>query len=166
MRAWRWVLVLLALSLAAWVHAEKADEPRETDWLELMPAEEVEAMMNAATEIDHGLSMRAQQTGTFNTIKEFDGREIKIAGYIVPIETTEDGKMREYFLVPYFGACIHVPPPPPNQIIYVRMDEPVAMTDIWEAYWVTGTLKIERFESDIAATAYTMRGRSVRPYTG
>jgi hypothetical protein len=66
--------------------------------------------------------------------------------------------------VPYFGACIHVPPPPPNQIVYARLEKPIPMTEIYDAFWVTGTMKIERFQNDIAATAYTMAVEDVRLY--
>ena len=56
---------------------------------------------------------------TFNPVKELDGQYIKLPGYIVPLESDEGGLLDEFLLVPYFGACIHVPPPPPNQIVYV-----------------------------------------------
>jgi hypothetical protein len=82
----------------------------------------------------------------------------------VPSQTTEDGKLSEFFLVPYFGACIHVPPPPPNQIILARTKKPIDMTEIYDAFWVTGTLKIEKTESDIAATAYTIDVEQVKLY--
>ena len=131
------------------------DDVRELDWLELMPADELEALQNAPT-VAHDGNFTPLQEGTFNTVPEMDGVRGKIPGYIVPVETDADGKLTEFFLVPYFGACIHVPPPPPNQIIHGRLDTPIEMTDIYAAYWIEGTLKSERFENDVAATAYIM----------
>ena len=72
--------------------------------------------------------------------------------------------MTEFFFVPYFGACIHVPPPPPNQILYVRLKKSVKQPEIWDPYWIKGNLKIESFANDTAATAYTMDADVLMPY--
>lgn len=133
---------------------------RELDWLELMPADELEALQNAPP-VQHDGNFTPLQEGTFNTVPEMDGLQGKIPGYIVPVDTDAEGRLSEFFLVPYFGACIHVPPPPPNQIIHAKLSKPVPMTDIYAAYWIEGTLHTERFENDIAATAYTMTVDSV-----
>lgn len=130
-------------------------EVRELDWLELMPADELEALQQAPV-ISHDGSFKPLQMGSFRTVQAMDGIKGKIPGYIVPVETDAEGKLTEFFLVPYFGACIHVPPPPPNQIIHGRLAEGVEMTDIYAAYWIEGTLKAERFDNDIASTAYVM----------
>ena len=58
--------------------------------------------------------------------------------------------------MPYFGACIHVPPPPANQIVYGRLDEPIEMVNIWDAFWMEGTLNIEDVSNETADSAYTM----------
>lgn len=130
-------------------------EVRELDWMELMPADELEALQQAPM-ISHDGMFKPLQEGSFRTVPEMDGQHGKIPGYIVPIETDADGKLTEFFLVPYFGACIHVPPPPPNQIIHGRLANGIEMTDIYAAYWIEGTLKAERFDNDVASTAYVM----------
>lgn len=53
-------------------------------------------------------------------VKALDGQNIRLPGYIVPLEVSEEGRTTEFLLVPYFGACIHVPPPPSNQIVHVK----------------------------------------------
>ncbi len=131
------------------------DGVRELDWLELMPAEELEALQNAPV-VQHDGNFTPLQQGSFTTVPEMNGIVGKIPGYIVPVDTDAEGRLTEFFLVPYFGACIHVPPPPPNQIIHGRLSTPIAMTDIYAAYWIEGTLKTEHFENDVAATAYIM----------
>lgn len=158
-----WIVLALAVTGLAFAKREPA---REVDWLELMPKDEVEAMMaaSAAAQLNVDHNQMGEQTGSFRAMPEFDNQRIKLAGYIVPVQTTEDGQLSEFFLVPYFGACIHVPPPPPNQIVFARLEKPIPMTEIYDAFWITGTMKIERFQNDIAATAYTMTVEDVRLY--
>jgi hypothetical protein len=135
--------------------ASDRSDPREIDWLDLMPPEDLEAIKKLPP-IDHTGFLAAEQFMSFNTVSKFDGVSGRIAGYIVPIETDKQGRMTEFFLVPYFGACIHVPPPPPNQIILGKLAEPIPMTDLYSPYWVDGTIRIERSENELGASAYTM----------
>ena len=53
-----------------------------------------------------------------------NGQYVKLPGYVVPLESDAGGLLSEFLLVPYYGACIHVPPPPSNQIVYVRLNKP------------------------------------------
>jgi hypothetical protein len=130
-------------------------DPREIDWLDLMPPEDLEAIKNLPP-IDHAGFLAADQFMSFNTVPKFDGYSGRIAGYIVPLDSDAEGRMTEFFLVPYFGACIHVPPPPPNQIILGKLAEPIPMTDLYSPYWIDGTLRIERSDNELGASAYTM----------
>jgi hypothetical protein len=66
--------------------------------------------------------------------------------------------------VPYFGACIHVPPPPPNQIVYVRMNKGIALDSIYEAYWITGRMKVSRKATRLGASAYQLDASKVEIY--
>ncbi|MFB9069033.1 DUF3299 domain-containing protein [Pseudofulvimonas gallinarii] len=142
-----------------------ADAPRELDWLELMPKDEVE-LLNQAPEISHDGTFRMEQQGSFRTIAGLDGQHVKLPGYIVPVDVSEDQKMSSFFLVPYFGACVHVPPPPPNQIVFVTLREPMAVTDMYDAFWIEGTLKVQRVQKDIAASAYVLEADKVSLYEG
>jgi hypothetical protein len=145
-------LTALALMLAA----PAAADYREIEWLELMPEEEAEAWMKDQEGVDHSGGMMVNTFQSDKTVPEMDGLEIRIPGFVVPVETTETGQLEEFFLVPYFGACIHVPPPPANQIIYGRLDEPIEMVNIWDAFWMEGTLNIEDISNETADAAYTM----------
>ena len=146
------MLATLLLALAGLAHADS--KPRELDWLELMPKDEVKALAETPT-VEHKGMFKAQQQGSARVVEELDGTAIRIAGYIVPVEVS-DQKMTEFFIVPYFGACIHVPPPPPNQIIFAKLAKPIPVTDIYDAYWVEGTLEVESTKNDIAASAYVL----------
>jgi hypothetical protein len=84
---------------------------------------------------------------------------------VVPLET--DGKRTsEFLLVPYFGACIHVPPPPANQTILVKTKakEGAEIRKLYDVVWVTGVLKTELFVGDLAHAGYRIDAHQVDPY--
>jgi len=95
---------------------------------------------------------------------EFDGSRIRLPGFIVPLEFDDEMNISEFFLVPYFGACIHLPPPPPNQIIFVDYPEGLQLDALYNPFWVTGTLKVERVENDTALAVYAMEAEAVVEY--
>ena len=89
-------------------------------------------------------------------IKEMDGQRIRIPGFVVPLEFGENKKVTQFFLVPYFGACIHVPPPPPNQIIFVTSKKGLAIKELYDPLWISGIISTSRIENDVALAAYKM----------
>lgn len=95
---------------------------------------------------------------------EFNNKRIRIAGYIVPIEYDDNQIITEFFLVPYFGACIHVPPPPPNQLIYVKHPKGFTLPDLYTPFWVDGTVVIETQENELGLSAYSMRNVKLERY--
>src|SRR5258706_2300034 len=80
------------------------------------------------------------------TNAQMDGASIRLPGYVVPLDESKAG-MKEFLLVPYFGACIHTPPPPANQIIHVITAKPARGLRMMDAVWVSGTLKAFRSDS-------------------
>lgn len=97
------------------------------------------------------------------TNNEMDGASVRIPGYLVPLEDTKAG-MKEFLLVPYFGACIHTPPPPANQIIYVKAEKPPKGFHSMDTVWVSGTLKTLRSDSYMGASGYRMDAIVVERY--
>jgi len=93
-----------------------------------------------------------------------DGADIRLAGYLIPLEDAPDRAVTEFFLVPYMGACIHVPPPPPDQIVYVKFPRGVRIDSIYEAYRVQGTLHRAMLRTGLADSAYMMVAYTVAPY--
>ena len=77
---------------------------------------------------------------------------------------TDSEEISEFLLVPYFGACIHAPPPPPNQTIFVRTDDPILLKDLPQAVWIEGTLHAQKQESDLADAAYIIDLSRVEKY--
>lgn len=159
------IVFTLALSLLAVAAFAAKDAPRELDWLELMPKDEVQALSEGPV-VEHEGMFKMEQQGSFRTIPELNDTYIKLPGYIVPVDVDENQKMSSFFLVPYFGACIHVPPPPPNQIVYVTLAEPMDVTDIYDAFWIEGMLKVESVQKEIAASAYVLKADKVTLYEG
>ena len=92
-----------------------------------------------------------------------DGVVVKLPGYVVPLEEASGG-IREFLLVPYFGACIHTPPPPANQIIDVLLHSPARGVHSMDAVWVTGKLSAKRHESYMGNSGYQMQASRVEPY--
>jgi len=95
---------------------------------------------------------------------ELDGRSVKIPGFVVPVETDAE-ETTGFLLVPYYGACIHVPPPPANQTIYVVTEKGKGTRPkVFDVVWVTGDMSVQRIENDIAEAGYTIYASDVSPY--
>ncbi|MES2719024.1 MAG: DUF3299 domain-containing protein [Pseudomonadota bacterium] len=92
-----------------------------------------------------------------------DGTRIRLPGYLVPLEEVAAGHT-EFLLVPYFGACIHTPPPPANQIVLVVPAKPAAGFRSMDTVWVSGLLKTTRNNSPMGASGYRLEGALVERY--
>lgn len=97
------------------------------------------------------------------TVSSFDGHDVRIMGYVVPLESGPSG-IREFLLVPYFGACIHTPPPPANQIIFVRLESPAKDIRTMSTVRVSGTLVVDRATWDLGVSGYHLKAASVEKY--
>ncbi len=106
-----------------------------------------------------------KQIGTFNTVKPLNGKLVRIPGYVVPLDFNARNTLSEFLLAPYFGACVHAPPPPPNQIIYVTAKPAAKLKDLWGAVWAEGVLSTDRKDSDLASAAYTLALSKIEPYS-
>jgi hypothetical protein len=161
-------MVALLASLATW-----GDDVRELRWAELIP----EGAPAAAPPVPlHGMgnladALAAEATPTARqpdvnapVVQALDGVEARLPGYIVPLEVSEEGRVTEFLLVPYFGACIHVPPPPSNQIVHVTTELGVPLALLYEPYWVEGPLRVRRGSSELADTGYAMEADKIYPY--
>jgi uncharacterized protein len=88
-------------------------------------------------------------------LRQFIDAEARIPGYMVPLEDNID-EATEFLLVPYPGACIHVPPPPPNQLVHVIMDQgkTAAVRPLWEAVWVRGMVRVAAIQNSYGAVSF------------
>lgn len=146
---------------------------RPIQWNELLPADWNASGGNA------GIDLAGVSDGDPRAIKaleklrdawdraplrsDLNGTGVRIPGYVIPLER-QGGKMSEFLLVPYFGACIHTPPPPANQIIYGVVDNPSAEFRSMDAAWVTGTIEAVSSSTAFGKAGYRMRVLRVEPY--
>ncbi len=137
-----------------------ASEVKEVYWEDLVPPDFNELAPQQAT--DHNNKM-AQLQPDAPVVDIYNGERVRVPGFIVPLEGTAE-LTTEFLLVPFFGACIHVPPPPSNQIVHVKMNEGVPVENLYDAVWVEGIFSTTRYSSDLAAAGYSMQGEAVHPY--
>lgn len=155
------------------VQAVEADY-REIRWEELVPASWDPASAFAGLnldEIEDGSPQAIQAMQQFlekwneaPANPEIDGKNVKIPGFVAPLDFGEARKLREFLLVPYFGACIHVPPPPANQIVLIQVDEPPEGIGSMDAVWVYGKIRIERADTQSGTSGYRMKAEKVERY--
>jgi hypothetical protein len=157
----------------------------EIEWTELMPAEDLEALQNPPDYImdieegsaeDKVVNQGEKPTDMFfddeyqrallstTVVSEMDGKAIRIPGFIVPLEFNDDKTVSQFFLVPFFGACIHVPPPPPNQVIHVTSSNGVKLENLYTPHWVSGVVNSVFIENEIASATYAMDAVDVEVY--
>lgn len=172
---------------------EKASDPSgrknvqytTIEWTDLMPEDDLEILLNppeSIQDIPEGSEydvmpepmgnvahtpeeQRYYEALASTRIKEeFHQQSVRIPGFIVPLEYDAHQTITSFFLVPFFGACIHVPPPPPNQIIYASYERGIQLDVLYDAFYITGTLHTELISNDMATAAYTMVVDSITPY--
>ena len=164
---------LLALLLMIALPA-LADEPRDLSWQEMIPPDapvEVPNMtpLHDLSNMADALSAEAapaakQDLPNAPVVQNLDGQAIRLPGYIVPLEVNEQGRTTEFLLVPYFGACIHVPPPPSNQIVHVRSEIGVKLEELYQPYWIEGALQVKASTSELADAGYQMDAQKIYVY--
>jgi hypothetical protein len=137
-----------------------AKEPLELFWEDMVPPD----YQTPDTPLSHDGGM-LQMGLDAPIVESLNGKLVKIPGFVVPLEGDNE-TTTEFLLVPYFGACIHVPPPPANQIVYVKLSEAVPIDNLYDAVWVIGTLTTKGWEGDLATVGYSLVGLSVSPYDG
>lgn len=112
------------------------------------------------------MSVKRRQPGADGAAPVMDslnGRMVRIGGYVVPLDF-EATRIKEFLLVPYVGACVHVPPPPANQIVYVTLTDPIEIKGAFDPVAVTGRLSTEPAFTGLADTGYTLAAEAVAPW--
>jgi hypothetical protein len=166
------VLLLMSLLSLGSAHAEEA---KELEWDAMIPEDyRPDKILNQFGDINtlDDNDPRAQKIlkqleaiwKEAPVVESLDGKRVKLPGFVVPIEGDGE-KLSEFLLVPYYGACIHVPPPPANQTVYVKVPEADAkIREAFDTVWVTGTLSAKPFNSDLANAGYQIEAEEVTPY--
>ncbi len=100
-----------------------------------------------------------------------DGMRVRIPGYALPLDF-EGTEIREFLLVPYVGACIHTPPPPPNQIVFVTPDRPFESQGLFSPVWIEGEISASGGQHELyfvdgqapVDVGYSVQKATVEPY--
>jgi hypothetical protein len=180
-------LVALLVGLGASAHAAEPEKEqastakpaaggyREINWDELIPKgwdpmqglrdKNVGALNDSDPKVLELMRQLREIWDTAPVNDAMNGAAVKLPGYVVPLDEA-DGALKEFLLVPYFGACIHSPPPPANQIVHVVASKPIKGFRSMDAVWVSGTLQAQRKDSAMGASGYTMNAALVQAYTG
>jgi len=97
-------------------------------------------------------------------VSELDGAAVRLPGFVVPLQS--DGEtVEEFLLVPYYGACVHVPPPPANQTVYVVTEQGKGTRQkLFDTVWVNGTLGVKQVDSEAGVAGYILYASEVTPY--
>lgn len=176
------------LSLLLWlvfISSTHAENYKTLEWLDLMPKSDLEALLNppeALKQIQDGSiedELSAQTLSDLNIpaddpyqlalvstkiIPEYNNKKVRIPGFVVPLEFDDDQVITAFFLVPYFGACIHQPAPPPNQMIYVTTKKGLKTEILYEPFWIEGTMYTKSKGTELGLSAYSMTADSITPY--
>ncbi len=145
--------------------ADAGDAPVELDWGDLLPERTAAAQPVARVRVvQHGEVPANSGKGSGGPVTtKHNGKRVRIPGYVVPLDFSGAG-VTEFVLVPYVGACIHVPPPPPNQIVFVTTQEPQQFQGLFAPVYVTGTLGTTVMQTELAAIGYTLAADTIEPY--
>ncbi|MEL0648733.1 DUF3299 domain-containing protein [Pseudoalteromonas agarivorans] len=180
-----WCVIALASLVFTCESAAQSSNYKEIEWIQLMPKDDLDALLNPpeyleeivdgseqdtlnsldAKAFDNEQDKRYQQAlSSVRVIESYNNKKLRIPGFIVPLESEEGKRISEFFIVPYFGACLHMPPPPPNQIIYVKFEQGVDLKSLYDAFWFEGTLTINTVENELGTSAYQLKLDNVLPY--
>lgn len=158
----------------------------QADWTDLLPEDDLNALLKPPSyledivdgsaedtlsntlknEIISADDKRYQQALTSTQVKTLvNNAPIKIPAFIVPLEFDDNQNVTQFFMVPFFGACLHLPPPPPNQTIFVDYPQGFKLESLYDAYWISGIIKTSLVENDTATAAYSMEMHTFELYT-
>ena len=130
--------ILLGLAATGLAGRAFAETVVDLEWRDLLPADDHSLPGNLAGIVPHDeSSLAAQQPLSTGIRTDWTGQIVRLSGFIVPIDHQGTG-VTAFILVPYVGACVHVPPPPANQLVFVTTEKPYESSDLFEAVTVTG----------------------------
>ena len=161
--------LFLSVSTPLW-----AAQTRVLTWEEMIPPDApkiapITAPIHDLSKLSDALSVEsapaAHQVALHApVVKALNGQRVRLPGYIVPLEVSEEGRVIEFLLVPYFGACIHVPPPPSNQIVHVTSELGVKVDELYQPYWIEGPMQVKASTSELADAGYQMEADQILVY--
>jgi hypothetical protein len=141
-----------------------ADDVTDLEWSDLLPEGERVVPRAFAGLIDHeSAPLSSQQPDSSGRRNDWNGKIVRLPGFVVPIDQTSEG-VTAFILVPYVGACVHVPPPPANQLVFVTTEKPYEVAGLFEAVNVTGMFGTASTYTQLAQIGYALSADSIEPY--
>lgn len=146
-------------------HKTVAKSPREIMWDDLIPPGVAYSEIIGEGFVDevNDLWNPIYDANAIKLNEALDGVLIRMPGYVIPLEVNSKG-VTDFVLVPYVGACIHVPPPPANQLVMVTTDRPWPSNQLWDPVWVTGVMNTKLQASGLGQTGYTISAEEIEIY--
>jgi len=157
--------VLTGMATAALVpHAARADDVVDLAWEDLLPENTATVPQVFQDLIDHDQPpLSSQQPPSSGVRTDWNGQVVRMPGFIVPIDYSGTG-VTAFILVPYVGACVHVPPPPANQLVFVTTAEPYDSKGLFEPVHVTGMFGVSSTFTQLAEVGYALSADEIAPY--
>lgn len=136
----------------------------DLQWHDLLPEGEVFVPNVLQDLIDHdGPSLSSQQPASSGVRTDWNGQVVRLPGFIVPLDQRGTGVVA-FILVPFVGACIHVPPPPANQLVFVTTEEPYESAGLFEPVQVTGLFSVSSVSTYLADVGYALTAENIKPF--
>ncbi|MEP5729628.1 MAG: DUF3299 domain-containing protein [Sulfitobacter sp.] len=133
-------------------------------WADLVPPGQPIIPPAIQSLIDHdGPNLSSQQPVSQGVRTDWDGKIVRLPGFIVPIDYSGTG-VTAFILVPFVGACVHVPPPPANQLVFVTTQEPYESSGLFESVNVTGLFATSSTFTQLADVAYALSAEEIEPF--
>lgn len=137
-----------------------AEEYIDLNWSDLVP--EGQAPSFSFTQ-NHEDQMSTAQPQSMGVRTDWNGATVRLPGFIVPIDYSGSG-VTAFILVPFVGACVHVPPPPANQLVFVTTEKPYENSGLFEAVNVIGMFGTAATSTQIADIAYALSADEILPF--
>ncbi|MFD3191939.1 DUF3299 domain-containing protein [Sedimentitalea sp. HM32M-2] len=144
--------------------ARPADDPVDLEWTDLLPTGETSLPPELQGLVQHDQApLMSQQRASTGVRTDWNGRTVRLPGFVVPLDYDGTG-MTAFLLVPYVGACIHVPPPPANQLVLVTTERPYESDHLFEPVTVTGMFGTATTSTQLADVGYALSADGIEPY--
>ena len=150
-------IIASAIATTISVRPLLAAAPREIGWEDLIPPGVPYAKIigeGALDDVNDSWNPIFDDNAT-KLNESLDGAYVRMPGFILPLEIGAEG-VTDFILVPYMGACVHVPPPPPNQLVFAKTKRPWPGERLWEAVWVVGTMRTQLQSTELGQTGYAL----------
>ncbi len=159
------MLGLAGFPITLWNRPAWAAQFREIAWEDLIPSgvPYSEIVGEGSFDEQNDTWLPDFDGNAYKFVEALNGTRIRMPGYMLPLETDGRG-VTEFILTPYVGACIHVPPPPPNQLVFVTSGQPWPSEAIFDAIWVTGTIRVNPISTNLAEIGYDMVADEIEAY--